>query len=246
MINFHNFLDLLSRFVLLFVAFQLLCYQMVSAQSETKEVDCEKIQTRRVSEMMRILLRTCRMDQDTIIDSKDFSLANADENITEIYTDANLNLKYLPVNIYEKYPNLISISSWYCGLKSVSKDNFKGLTKLRRLAINQNRISIVENNTFEDLEALEWLYLDNNRIIQIDGQAIVPLINLKELTLFDNKCIGIGFFGDSVKTAPKEITDICSRYLTFQQCDALLTSELERHTDLERVARETVENCSRK
>lgn len=108
---------------------------------------------------------------ETGIDASDFAFTTPDETITEIYADGNLNLKYLPLNIYEIYPNMIGISFWYCSVVAVSKANFQKLSKIRRLALNQNRISVIENDTFEDLESLEWLLLDNNRITKIDGQG---------------------------------------------------------------------------
>jgi Leucine-rich repeat (LRR) protein len=121
--------------------------------------------------MKRVLLKSCRIDLETGIDASDFAFTTPDETITEIYADGNLNLKYLPLNIYEIYPNMIGISFWYCSVVAVSKANFQKLSKIRRLALNQNRISVIENDTFEDLESLEWLLLDNNRITKIDGQG---------------------------------------------------------------------------
>ena len=198
-------------------------------------MECEKTQTRRVNDVKRILLKTCRMDLTTVIDSTDFSYGKADEAITEIYTDGNLNIRYLPLNPNENYPNLISMSFWLCGVRSVSKSNFIKLSKLRRLALNQNRLSIIEDNTFEDLVALEYLYLDNNRIIQIDGQSMVPLKSLKHLDIYSNKCISTTFFGaNQVATIPKTITEVCSSYVTFQACERMLNNENELKHSLEK------------
>ena len=186
------------------------------------------------------------MDVTTIIDSTDFVYGEADITITEIYSDGNLNLKYLPLNPFEKYPNLLSMSFWLCGLRSVSKSNFEKLSKLRRLALNQNRLSIIEDNTFEDLAALEYLYLDNNRIIKIDGQSMVPLKSLRQLDIYSNKCISTTFFGkDQVATIPKMITEICSSYVTFQACEQMLNNEKELKYSLEQNISAMIKNCNK-
>lgn len=81
-------------------------------ETEKKEVSCERVQTRRQIEMKRVLLKSCRIDLTTAIYSPDFVFANPDETISEIYADGNLNIKYLPLNIFEAYPNLLAISFW--------------------------------------------------------------------------------------------------------------------------------------
>lgn len=117
-------------------------------------------------------MKTCRIDLKTTIDNIETVFVDADETINEIFADGNMNIKYVPPNIYRTYPNLISLSFYFCSLGSISKVNFEQLYNLRILALHQNKISVIDNDTFNDLESLEVLYLDSNRIIKVDGQGL--------------------------------------------------------------------------
>lgn len=228
-----------------------------------KEVNCESVQTRRVNEMKKILLKTCRMDETTVIDSDDFVFQKTDETINEVYTDYNFLIQYLPRNMYEQYPKLVSIrylflvhillvftlvcaffSVWYCSLLAVSKDNFQKLTKLRRIALNHNKLKVIQNDTFEDLVNLEWLFLDNNKIIIVDGQAFVSLVKLNVLSLGQNKCINMNFYGEAaIKNMPTAVNYICSSYENYEICQSKLKNENDIATSLEKSVKTKIENC---
>jgi Leucine-rich repeat (LRR) protein len=78
-------------------------------------------------------------------------------------------------------------------LKAVSKEKFKILSKLRRIAIDFNQIEKIEENTFEGLLFLEILLMDHNKIKYINGQIFLPLKKLTNLDLAENICINKNF-----------------------------------------------------
>lgn len=197
--------------------------------------------------MMKILLKTCRIDVKTVIDTEDVFFEKSDENLNEIYADSNHNINFLPKNIYEKYPNLISMSIWYCSLESVSKDSFQRLTMLRRLALNYNQLKVIKTDTFEDLVNLEWLFLDNNKIVDVDGQAFVTLANLKILSLNNNICINAIYrTEEGIKSVTISVTDICSRFLTLPKCQVFVQKERDKGILLQKGVKQKLESCSKR
>lgn len=75
------------------------------------------------------------------------------------FYDNNKRIQFLPVKISEKFPNLWIISAFGGAIRSISKENFKGLRELRWLQLGHNQIVKVSDDTFEDLVSLEGLWL---------------------------------------------------------------------------------------
>jgi Leucine rich repeat len=194
------------------------------------DIFCEEIQTRHVDHI-EIIVQSCRLDQLTNIDSAEVAFAFATKPmtvITELYFDYNIHIHFLPIKTGEKFPNLISLSAWFCGIKAVSKANFMQLTKLQRLAINNNRIEAIDGDTFEDLIELKWLFLDSNRIATFNGNDFKVLPNLLLVNFERNFCIDRIF---------NEQTEITEMYQFFpKQCakkSDIEKSELEK-SDVEK------------
>ena len=103
--------------------------------------------------------KTCYMDKTTEINSADTTIASRDESVEGLYFYNNKNIKFLPIEVSEKFPNLLGLGARDCSLTTISKANFKGLSKLRYLSLAQNRIEKIRSDVFEDLVALEHLYL---------------------------------------------------------------------------------------
>lgn len=103
--------------------------------------------------------KNCHM-HSTVIDSKNFLLTSPrDETVEAFYATDNKRLEYLPVNIYKKLPNIIGLYAQYCSIKEMSKENLKGLTKLRKLYLAYNQIGRIEGDTFDHIIAVEEIYL---------------------------------------------------------------------------------------
>jgi Leucine-rich repeat (LRR) protein len=71
----------------------------------------------------------------------------------------NSKISYLPVKINEAFPNLLGYSAGNCSIKTISKENFEGLSNLRELLLFENFIKKIPGDTFEDLVALEFVNL---------------------------------------------------------------------------------------
>lgn len=109
---------------------------------------------------------TCFMTRVTIIDSQGFRIASTtDEAIEGLEFEFNRKVSFLPVYIHEAFPNLVTFSAPSCSLKAISKENFKNLSKLKLLVLNDNQIEIIQNDVFKDLTSLEKLNLGEKNLL---------------------------------------------------------------------------------
>jgi Leucine-rich repeat (LRR) protein len=66
---------------------------------------------------------------------------------------------HLPESVDKSFPNLMFYAADNVQINNISKLNFEGLNKLRRLFLSYNQIENITTDTFEDLVALEVLVL---------------------------------------------------------------------------------------
>ena len=221
---------------------------MVRQSSAVKEIDCEKTMTRTINDIPRVILKACRFDtyDKTDIDTPDSVLSSeVDESMTEIYADNNMNIEYLPTNIHEKFPNLLSMSIWFCKLRSVSNTTFKNLKSLIRLAMNVNFLESFDDGTFADLVNLKYLYIDYNRLHTLDGNIFKPLTSLRALILYGNICINENFGAKDFPDAFEEITTICTDNMNLEICSNQLRYIKIETEFLAKTTKNKLESCEK-
>lgn len=104
--------------------------------------------------------KTCQVDTSAVIDSDDFTISSDyDDDVDGIDYSSNKKIQYLPVNPATIFPNLAIISASGCSIKSLSRQNFDGLRKLRALYLESNKIERVNSDTFKNLDELEQIFL---------------------------------------------------------------------------------------
>ena len=118
------------------------------------QVSCERNNRRNLRSS-----KTCRMSGTTEINTADTTIATRDESIERLAFNHNRNIKFLPIEVSEKFPNLMGLEAGDCSLTTISKENFKDLTKLRLLGLYYNQIEKIRSDVFGDLVALEKLFL---------------------------------------------------------------------------------------
>jgi Leucine-rich repeat (LRR) protein len=95
----------------------------------------------------------------------------------------NHNWKFVPYEVSEFFPNVLTFQVINCNVSKVSKGNFYGFKKLTGLNLWNHwfkPICTIDDNTFEELDSLEELYLARNQITQIYRNTFK---NLKKLTI---------------------------------------------------------------
>lgn len=107
---------------------------------------------------------TCRMGRTTKIHRPGAVISTIDGRVTRIEFETNKDIHYLPIEVYQKYPNLIIYEAHFCAIKEIEKRNFEKLYKLKTLTLQGNQIEAILNNTFDDLVELERLSIGKSRL----------------------------------------------------------------------------------
>ena len=113
-------------------------------------------------------IKTCDI-YDQKIDDEGFSVAGDPNPSIEAFTILKNNqVEFLPENIFESFPQLISYEAWLCAIRTVNGKHFKGLNKLEHLDLAYNEIESIDADSFKDLTKLNELHLHDNKIEKID------------------------------------------------------------------------------
>lgn len=80
----------------------------------------------------------------------------------------NKKVFYLPIDVFETYPDLQAYAANDCSVKKVNRRNFMQLTKMLVIWLTRNLIEKIPSDTFEDLTLLVELQLRKNLSILIE------------------------------------------------------------------------------
>lgn len=171
-------------------------------------------------------------------------------NITYFDIGGNNLVKFLPINIGQKFPNLEKLSVYKCSLRKVGNESLRGLSALKKLLLYKNSITDIEVGAFHDLRSLEELDLSKNNLKMLHESLLDHNLLLRSVLvannqlmfvssgLFDNKrnltladlqsntCInGIFQFGSSLGNLTESLESNCSAGNLIKQI-SILQSQL--------------------
>lgn len=133
------------------------------------------------------VIHYCELSKDTAIADPNTKFSNTKNDDVTFIEFQNIKLiEYLPVDIYETFPNLAVFRGDRCAIKSVSYQNFRGLNNLSQLSLNGNDLETLEENIFDDLTSLSFLYLDSNKISSLAPKLFSKNSNLDFLHMNHN------------------------------------------------------------
>lgn len=128
---------------------------------KAKEISCEAINHGEWEDPVGGV-KTCRIPTTGIIEPQ-VTFSGYDESMGALTFDTNPKIYYLPVQVALKFPNLMAYDANSGFIKVVTKQHFRGLTKLKALSLQNNQIEKIPNDTFEDAKALKIIYLGKNK-----------------------------------------------------------------------------------
>lgn len=115
---------------------------------------CEKIEIKEWN--IHGTFKTCFM-RETINESDNFLItSDRDETIEGFNAGGKGKLEQ---NIGDKFPNLVVLDADSCSIKNITKENFRGLNKLRQLRLDNNEIETIDDDTFGFIPAVEYILL---------------------------------------------------------------------------------------
>lgn len=115
--------------------------------------------------------KTCFMNGSIAIESLAIRISVRDKDVKALILNHNKKIKFLPVDVPNTYPELQIYSALNCSIRTISKENFKGMSKLVILWLSYNRIEKINSNTFEDLTSMTELYLGKSPRFKKQFQA---------------------------------------------------------------------------
>lgn len=101
----------------------------------------------------------CMLDRFISIKEPNVMISNHDESVFGLWFDSNREILNLPIEVAAQFINLLGYSASGCSVKEISYENFKGLTQLNELWLDQNQIEKISDNAFQDLIDLQFLHL---------------------------------------------------------------------------------------
>ena len=60
------------------------------------------------------------------------------------------NVKYLPVKVHKKFPNLVAYDAFNCSVQEIRYENFANLKELQYLGLQHNKISTIPSNVIKE------------------------------------------------------------------------------------------------
>ena len=109
---------------------------------------------------------TCVIDEYAIVDSPNQKFLQApDPEVKVLVMGYNINVKYLPANTGDVFPNLIALFARNASIEAIYKKNFDGLQNLQYIHLGSNKIRKIANDTFRDLVSLRWLMLGMKKLL---------------------------------------------------------------------------------
>lgn len=224
--------------ILLLVLFSVICFG--------DSVDQEKCERIGKDEIDGKVYLTCYINEITEIAVADKVIYPRNDDMTAFYLWYNKKILYLPIEMDQTFPNLERYNAGYCALTTISKDNFKGLSKLNYLALQGNKIEKIQSDTFEDLVSLDGLHLDKNRIRFLNAEAFVKLINLRIVDLTSNVCISKIFSpSDRDDGTVTEIPEALEGKCDYDEHPTKCTEEIDKKfLELSVIVTETSETIS--
>lgn len=128
------------------------------------------------------------MTNETIITTQPSVISTAvKEEVDWFDISENKNVKFLPINVFRKFPNLKIYYAFKSGIVGVYKNNFYGGKNLQGLWLDHNEIVAIESKSFDELSSLKWLYLGFNKLTTIDAQLLFKLKLLSSLSFESNR-----------------------------------------------------------
>jgi Leucine-rich repeat (LRR) protein len=100
------------------------------------------------------------MNTTTSISTPSTMISSQEDRKTKLLTfNGNRKIQFLPIKIYQTFPDLKEIDANECSVREISVENFRHLKQLMKLTLRGNDLEKIPRNSFEDLFSLEVLDL---------------------------------------------------------------------------------------
>lgn len=104
--------------------------------------------------------RSCFVSSSVLIGTKNYEIEDkSSEEVQSIDFQAKKNVRFLPIEVYRKFPNLEAYIAERCNVSEIVQANFEDLFHLRELNLRGNKIETMRRDTFMFLVSVRKIYL---------------------------------------------------------------------------------------
>lgn len=96
----------------------------------------------------------------------------------------NDTVRFLPIRVYEQFPNLTHLYVVFCGLEKIWRQDISGLKHLEVAAFGNNRLTSVPDDLFVDMKKLRKVFFECNRITHLSSNLLRPIESTLEHASF--------------------------------------------------------------
>lgn len=133
-----------------------LVFLVAVSKLEAAEINCENF------ERYKRFEKCCFLSETAEISEANVTIADLENpDVEAILFDNNKKTQFLPVNVYEKFPNLEVYLAVDAAVKEILALNFARLINLKLLELQRNQIESVPDNCFQGLTKLYKINLSN-------------------------------------------------------------------------------------
>ena len=116
-------------------------------------------------------------------------LAGRNNNDVNGILIANLNLGFIPGNISNFFPNIITVNMVVCQISEIKQEDIKSFRQLQQFDVDQNKIREIPNGFFDENRDLKFISFSNNPMKHISFNVFDDLSSLERLHFGGNFCI---------------------------------------------------------
>jgi len=135
-------------------------------------------------------LKACLVEEAVHIQEGDtLNFLNVDDpnNVLRFDLHDPSRVKFVPADVFEKFPLLTDFVLRGVGVETLSADSFSHAENLKNLELSKNQLAVIPKNVFSKLANLVFLDLTFNQIAEIEDGALNNLDSLNYLFLSGNR-----------------------------------------------------------
>lgn len=138
------------------------------------------------------LLQTCVIKETSISSAthyvEEIPMLHGEKQIVKaLLIKDNEDVSYFPAKIGVSLPDIIVLEILKCSLQTVESKPLEGLSELKRLDLQGNKISRIDDNAFSKTPKLKELELSDNLIENLSENVFNSLIDVRSISLRRNK-----------------------------------------------------------
>ncbi|KAG5668400.1 hypothetical protein PVAND_016340 [Polypedilum vanderplanki] len=123
--------------------------------------------------------------------NKNVKIVYINNNCVTVQCGSKQNVKYLPINVYKSFPNIIAYYAVSYSIKHVMRKHFEKLNYLQFFDLQDNLIDAIDEDSFDDLTELKYIIFAVNKIKYMSTRTFKNNLKLERINFSTNQIASI-------------------------------------------------------